>query len=135
MYNNNSYHKSKILLTVFWIVSILPLTSTQQVLFPVFVDSSMFSIYYGYQRQHNISVIWEGHVFRLIVHYVLFSHCKLQKQHRSTRTQLILFLLIRKWADLLVCITWSVCISKSLRILCISSSRTDSCLWINRFSV
>ena len=50
--------------------------------------------------------------------------------YKSTIWHVLFFLLIRIKSGLLIWIGWSVCISKSQRIFCVSFSRTDSCLSI-----
>ena len=54
---------------------------------------------------------------------------------KFNRWQVLFFLLINTRSCLLTGIRWSVCISKSQRILCVSFSRTDSGSWIYHLSV
>ena len=73
-----------------------------------------------------------GKVQVLVSFFILFFYfysmiCLDSKIHRSADS---LFLLTITRSGLLAGISWSVCISKSQRILCISFSKTDFCLYI-----
>ena len=78
---------------------------------------------------HSFFVLWQSQSTCLFFHFLWFSLSGPQdgKVHYSTGS---LFFLTITRCDLLAGIRWSVCISKSYRILCISFSRTDSGLCI-----
>ena len=65
-----------------------------------------------------------------LLFFIFIVVCWDSKVHYTTGSPFFFFWLIITWFDLLAGISWFVCISKSLRIMCISLSKMDSGLCI-----
>ena len=117
---------------VVWMVSIHSLISSS--------SSYAFPSHWGLFQVHQLQlvllspscstgflVLWQGPSTCLSFCFLWFSLST--RTEKSSIQQVLFFLLIITRFGLLATIRWSVCISKSQRILCISFSWTDSILY------
>ena len=105
------------------------------------VFQSLFQGFWGIFQWHQLQLVssstscyfptlWQDQSICLFFPFLLLLLSLMLEGQNPLDNKFFSFLLINIWFSFLAGIKWSVCISKSQKILCVSCSRTDSGLCI-----